>query len=182
MYICCCWFGGQCRLKPGTQQALWSGTDAYAFNGGDSLTAHWVGDDALEAWLEQAADLGYYQQRYRDDWPDCKGWCMYGRCTVFAVRPGCCWAGPPRAEDVVYVGQAADQHGDSLSGEAAASAFPQHHADYGRRYRDGQYGGDRRHDGYHHDGYRHGPDGPERNQERFHDYVKYSDKPWLCWS
>lgn len=115
------------------------------------MTAQWTDDAGMDAMLE-AAEPGYYRQRYQAEWPDCEGWCFYGRCTLFPQHPGCCWAGPPRGtgrpfahKPVAAIGAytgVADGAGADDAAEAAQSGYG----------------------GYYHDSRRH------------------ASKPWLCWS
>lgn len=90
------------RFKAGSQEEpsvpWWrvDASDAYTFDESTGLKAQQLDDAGLEARLD-SAEPGYYRQPYdQEEWPDCKGTCFWGKCTIFAVQPGCCWAGPLR--------------------------------------------------------------------------------------
>lgn len=136
--------------------------DEFAFDDSNGLTAQRVDDAGALARLEAATPAGYYRQQHpRQDWPDCQGWCFWGRCTIIAEKPGCCWAGPSRNTD----GQLAEQQAATLEEDTSvgiASAVA-HNRPLLHDYRGNQHG------------YQHGYQ---------HDHLDHLPRLrwWLCWS
>lgn len=126
--------------------------DPYAFDQSRGLTAEWVDDAVVEAKVVGEGSDYYRGQNRHDEWPDCEGYCFYGRCAIFAVERGCCWAGPPRGINNPFERKLAgkyDAGGDGVgAGDVTAST-----ANVGVNTHSGFYGN------WHH-----------------------WEKPWLCWS
>lgn len=130
--------------------------DAFAFDESTGLKVRRLDYAGLEARLE-SAEPGYYQKFYREERPDCQGTCFYGKCTIIAMHPGCCWAGPVLYAEGPFThvhaantGGSTDDGDDDSDGDKSVAASVSADMHYERR-------------GF------------------FRDSLRGA-KPWLCWS
>lgn len=147
-----------CRLsQAGHQAPLVAGwrVGTHALDASTGFTARWADNDLLEA-NPEAVRPQYYRQHAQDEWPECQGWCFFGRCTIFAKQPACCWASPLRAGSTSL--RAAEQNSKV---DGYASTYDDNDADGAGAGLDASI---------------------QHRRHGFHMYPRDEETPHLCWS